>query len=327
VAGTFSAKANGKDGSTSIVTALKLSVIIPTHNRKAILQRAIRAYGQQTLPPDTFEVLIVDDGSTDGTPEVVSQCAMTSPASLRCLGQENRGQAAARNHGISEARGCIILFADDDVIPAPDMLEEHLSWHNTHPRPNFAVLGYIDWAPEVCPTPFMRWLSHAGPYSSYGYLRPGQEASVGNFYTGNASVKLEFLRKAGLFDEAFQSYGMEDAELGYRLFKNGMRLLYNPGAVGYHWKHVTFADASRRLRAIWAAREIVARKEAGIELTRRWAHRKNSRSYQRKLLLLRAFMPLIMPLSFILDSQIPMPAKVYQAFYDYQDYLAGKSRH
>ncbi len=303
----------------------KLSLVIATHNRKAILQKAIEAYGRQTARQEILDVLVVDDGSTDGTAELVSECAPASPIPLRCLCQENKGAAAARNLGIREARGEIVLFADDDVVPAPDMVEEHLAWHKKHPDPNFAVLGYVDWAPEMNPTPFMRWLSHAGPYFGYGYLSPGGEATVGNFYTCNVSLKLAFLRRTGFFDERFHGYGMEDNEFGYRLFKNGMRLLYNPGAVGYHWRHITFADARRRLRVIQAAREIAAATEFGIERTRRWAERISSRSYQRKMLLLRAFMPLIMPLSFILDSQISLPAKVYRAFYEYQDYLARRS--
>ncbi len=302
-----------------------VSIVIATRNRKTTLQKAIQAYGRQTSRQDFLEVLVVDDGSTDGTSELVSECARTSSIPLRCLRQENKGAAGARNLGISEARGEIILFADDDIIPTPRMVGEHVAWHKKYPHLNFAILGYVEWAPEMHPTPFMRWLSHTGPYSAYGYLSPGGEATLGNFYTGNVSLKLEFLKSTGWFDEDFRGYGMEDNEFGYRLFKNGMRLLYNPEALGYHWKNVTFADLTRRLRAVRTAREIAAGKGYGIELARRWAKRTSSRSYQRKMLLLRAFMPIMMPLSFVLDSQIPLPANVYRAFYEYQDYLARRS--
>lgn len=300
-----------------------VSIIVPTHNRKQILQKVIQGYDRQTVREDIFELLIIDDGSTDGTADLVAECAATGRIALRCLRQECRGAAVARNRGISEACGEIILFTDDDIIPARTVVEEHLAWHKDHPERNLAVLGYVEWAPELYPTPFMRWLSHAGPYFSYGYLSPGGEATVGNFYTCNVSLKLDFLKATGWFDEDFRGCGLEDNEFGYRLFKNGMRLFYNPYAVGYHWKRVTFADVKRRLIAVWAIRQAVASKETVTELRRLWTERMNYRAYRRKL---RAIMPFLMPLSFILDSQIPLPSKVYRAFYHYQDYMVRSGK-
>ena len=139
------------------------------------------------------------------------------------------------------------------------------------------------------------------------------------------SLKLEFLKSTGRFDEDFQRCGLEDTEFGFRLMKNGMHLLYNPEAVGYHCKHLTFADVRHRLRLARKSREVFARKPVGIELARSGAGQEHSRWYRAQLLFVHRLMPFFMPLTFILDSQIPLPGKVYRAFYECERYLAMKS--
>lgn len=199
----------------------KLTVIIPTYNRKAILKRVLQGYLHQSIASDSFEVLIIDDGSTDGTAQAVASISENSAIALRYHRQENKGPAAARNVGIREARGEVILFADDDIIPASDLIAEHWTWHRKHPEPNVAVLGYVTWAADVNATPFMKWYGEEGPLLAYKQFVGREELDFRFFYTSNLSLKSEFLRKNGTFDEEFKSAAFEDTELGYRLQKNG----------------------------------------------------------------------------------------------------------
>jgi GT2 family glycosyltransferase len=301
--------------------AKRVSVVIPTFNRKEVLVKAIKAHLAQSAIDEIKEILVVDDGSTDGTDSAVSALAAGAPFPLRRLYQSNRRQAAARNLGISEATGEIILFADDDIIPTADLLAEHLRWHDRYPEPRAAVLGFVQWSPEVQPTPFMRWLGLDGPLFAYAHFAGKTELDFRAFYTCNLSLKTELLRATGAFDEDFEGYGFEDAELGYRLQKNGMRLLYNPAAVGYHYKHVTFAEACRRAQQVALALRILEQKEAGkvlLDLQAQECTATRSAKFARRKLLatLRPFRKTVLaPFRLLVDSQIPLPWSVYRGLY------------
>lgn len=109
-----------------------LSVIIPTYNRQLYLQEALAALAQQTLAPADFEVIVVDDGSTDGTREVVETAVF--PTALHHLWQENQGDATARNTGAAQSQGEIILFLDDDILVQPDFLAQIAKAHKGRTR-------------------------------------------------------------------------------------------------------------------------------------------------------------------------------------------------
>ena len=226
----------------------QLSIVIPTYNRKETLLKALEAYCRQTAEAEIREILVIDDGSTDATVEAVAGFSKTSPIAIRCVANPKKGQASARNHGIREAQGNLILLADDDIIPAPALVAEHVAWNRKYPDENCAVLGHVDWAPEVHPTPFMEWLGRDGVLFGFGRLSPGEEVGANYSYFCNTSIKKSFLLKAGMFDENFRAYGYEDTELAYRLFRQGLRVRYNPRAVGYHYKHFSYAEARRRDR-------------------------------------------------------------------------------
>src|SRR6266540_964354 len=103
---------------------MKLSIIIPSYNRLEQLKKVLQGLEKQTWPCNEFEVLVISDGSTDGTDDFL----LTADTCLH-LGaffQPNQGAAAARNLGIAQATGEIILFLDDDVFPFPELIEEHL---------------------------------------------------------------------------------------------------------------------------------------------------------------------------------------------------------
>jgi len=296
------------------------SAIIPTRNRCEILARALEAYLEQTALQAVSEIIVSDDGSTDRTPFVVSQFANVSPVPVRYLRQEHRGAAAARNLAIREARGDLLLFTDDDVIPSPTLVEEHSKWHRQNPDPRVAVSGSVPWHPEVHPTPFMHWLIRGGPLFDLRECSKRRELGFEYFVTWNLSLKAKFLRENGTFDEDFRVY-YEDYELGYRLSKKGLRLLYNPSAVGYHYRYVSLADVCRRAQLVAAAEKVLRTKEAGVYFAERAAQGGQSLAIRIGKFLARRFTFAFAPLKPLLDTQIPLPRFVYRAMY----YAYGQS--
>jgi glycosyltransferase involved in cell wall biosynthesis len=294
----------------------ELSVLIATYNRKEILLKTLAAYQAQSARSEILEVLVLDDGSTDGTPEAMAEFSAHNELPVRYFPLTHRGSAALRNYGIGEAKGKLILFGDDDILPVRNLLEEHLAWHRNHPQPSVGVLGLVEWAAEVNPTPFMHWLAEEG-FFSYGRLEAGKEAGFGCFYTGNLSLKTAFLRENGLFDEDFKAYGFEDTELGYRLEKKGLRLLYNPRAVGYHYKFVSFQDACRRAKVVAAARRLFEEKEAGHYLSDLYGRRGSTPAMRVKRLLGMPLIPLAALLKPFLDTRLALPRFMYRKIYYY----------
>ena len=299
-----------------------ISVIIPTYNRAGILGKTLQAYADQNAHDQMLEMLVVDDGSNDQTRSVVEKCSRCFPAPLHYFHQQNQGLAAARNHAIREAKGSILLFGDDDIMPSPHMISEHAVWHQTHTEQSVGVLGYVTWAPEVRPTPFMEWAGMYGPQFNFGYFTPGMELGFQYGYFCNTSVKSTFLRDNGIFNESFRSYGWEDIELSYRLGKKGYRLLYNPGAVGYHLKHERFEDTRRRIESLYASWPTFAKTEAGEHFLEIWhihtagSARGMKAMVKKTLKPLKALaMPLLKP---IIDTRLPLPNKIYDmVFYHY----------
>lgn len=228
-----------------------LSIIIPTYNRCDVLQRVLKTLASQTgVPPDRLEVAVVDDASTDGTKDFLERFAERSPYSFRFASLEkNSGPARARNAAIEMSSGRIVLMLGDDIVPAPDLLERHLSWHREHPEPEGVLLGYVTWPEAVQPTAFMRWLEQGGRRFFFNYADASENQPLPSlfFYTCNISLKRRFLEKTRLFDETFPFASHEDLELGKRLSQKGMRLVYDGNAVGYHWHFLTVEGICRRV--------------------------------------------------------------------------------
>jgi glycosyltransferase involved in cell wall biosynthesis len=293
---------------------MQLSVVIATFNRSAILRKSISAYRSQSTLPS--EILVVDDGSSDGTADAVSGLARSEPVKVRYFRQDNRGPGAARNVGIREAASPLILFTDDDIIPAANLVADHLTWHQQHPGPETALCGRVTWSPEIKVTPFMKWYGERA-LVDYRGLGSGTRLDVHHFWSGHLSFKTDYLRQAGLYDEDFKNYGWEDFEFGYRLLKRGLQLFYNPLAVGYHHQSVTFLDACRRARKVDAALQLLEQKEAGGYLIE-WKRRRDSELGRRLSMgLARWIVPVLAPLKPLLDSQVPLPWAIYRSFYWY----------
>jgi len=214
---------------------LYISVVLPTYNRLSRLKQVLAGLKDQTYPRDAFEVIIVADGCTDGTVEYLQ--TLTTPLRLRYVASENKGVAAARNRGIQEATGEYIVFIDDDVIPTAQLLAEHMRMHAEHPG-ELVVLGPMLTPSDFRMRPWVRW-EQAMLVKQYTDMQTGRwQPTARQFYTGNASLARRHLTATGGFDETFRR--AEDVELAYRLERQGVRFVFHPDAVGYHYAERSF---------------------------------------------------------------------------------------
>ncbi len=135
---------------------LRMSVVVPTHNRKDKLSACLDALERQTVLPQEFEVIVVDDGSTDGTREALA--SRRFPFAVRYIRQEASGPAAARNLGIAESSGEHVLLIGDDILADERLIEEHLLGHAANPDPDTAILGHIEWPVSMKPNAVMEYV-------------------------------------------------------------------------------------------------------------------------------------------------------------------------
>ncbi len=284
-----------------------LSIVIPTYNRCETLKKTLSAYLGQTALHNIAEIIVVDDGSTDSTQDIIVRLAERSVIPIRYFRQENKGPAAARNVGIRETTSELILFTDDDIIPSPTLVAEHLEWHSRFPELRAAVLGQVTWAPEVKPTPFMNWYGAEELFAFASFARQ-TELEYTYFYSCNVSLKVDFLRNSGTFDEEFKVAAWEDTELGYRLKKAGMRLWYNPNALAHHYQYITFEDAIRRFKKAALAEQVFRRKEAGLK---QWPSR-NRQMFDFKRRVRNGMAVAISPFKGVMDWRLPFPGSVYR---------------
>jgi len=234
-----------------------ISVIIPCYNKAALIRDVLTALARQTLPTDESEVLVVDDGSTDDTQRIVS--AMSLPGSFRYIRQQNQGAATARNRGVREAKGDIILFLDGDVVADAALLEQHLKSHEAASR--VLVMGRLRDLPHENGNLFYDVMHSTAVFDH------GDGEKVLPFidgFTGNLSLKRDVLGRIGGFDEEFPRSGFEDTEFIYRAEQAGFRLLYDPKAVGYHDSFVTFADTCKHMRSYQASAVLLMKKHPEI---------------------------------------------------------------
>ena len=211
-----------------------ISVIIPTYNRQSSLKITLDGLAKQTYPCAEFEAVVVSDGSTDGTNEFLEEYARAAPYVLRPIVQANGGPARARNRGIEEAGGQIVVFLDDDVEPIPGFLDAHMAHHASDDK--VVAIGPMspDPARRGAEPPWIAW-EHAMLQKQYHNLTTGVWKSAGpqHFYTGNASMRREHLTAVGGFDVNFKR--QEDVEMAYRMRRDrGVRFVFDPTADGVH---------------------------------------------------------------------------------------------
>ena len=231
--------------------APELAVVIPTRDRREVLTETLgRLRAHASAAP--IEVIVVDDGSRDGTAEAV-EALRPAPWPLEIVRQEGSGPAAARNRGVEASSAPVCLFIGDDSLPTEDLIDRHAAFHRDRPEPTEALLGLVVPAPPLDASPLQRWLHERGAQFGYAALRPGEPAPASCFWTSNVSVKRALLDRAGGFDEGFRDAACEDAELGFRLAREGMTLHYEPRAVAEHFHPTDLARVLDRMRAIGVA--------------------------------------------------------------------------
>lgn len=192
-----------------------ISVVIPTRDRAALLERSLASLGRQSVDRQAFEVVVVSDGSTDRTADVCRRLADRVPLTL--VESPPSGIAVAKNLGVDAAAASIVLFFDDDDVADPRLLAAHLDAHRRYPLEHVAVLGFTDWHGELHKTEVMRFITDVGHYL-FGYtrLRDGQQLDHTYFWGGRSSCKTSVLRRAGGFRPEF-TFGSEDIEAGHRI--------------------------------------------------------------------------------------------------------------
>ena len=200
--------------------SIRISVQICSYNRWHLLKRSLEALIAQDLPKDEYEIVFVDDGSTDDSLAMAQELAQSAPCRIKVLTKANDGLSRARNLGIRNCEGEVILFMDDDTFADPGLLREHLSVHDQHPR--CVVLGWVNHIEELDPQ---------GPRK---YVMADYSRSF--FWTSNVSVRKKYVEEVGLFDEDFLEYGWEDLELGWRLKKLGLERKTTDKAIVSHFK-------------------------------------------------------------------------------------------
>ena len=215
-----------------------VSVVIPTYNRRPILEKCLLALERQQACPeiDRYEVVVVDDGSTDGTPDWFRGAAERFPH-VRLIEQSHGGPAEGRNRGVDHAHGDVIVFIDSDLVVTESFLSCHASslvrsWEERGDRLCFTYGAVVNTANFEQPTAERHKL---------------RDLSWAYFATGNVAIAKEVLQRAGLFDTGFRLYGWEDLELGERLRRMGVQLIKCPAAVGYHWHPALTLDQIPRL--------------------------------------------------------------------------------
>lgn len=209
------------------------TVIIPTFNRVKTLKRTLEHIFNQTFPGKRYEVIVVDDGSGDDTASYLA--SIRPPIHFRyIINKHNVGRAATRNSGVRIARGKYLLFIDDDIWTDKFIIEKH--YHTlASAKDNIVSVGAILNSPEVPKTAINLFLNKHHLWC-FNEMKK-HEAGLPFFFckTANLALPATLLHKTGLFDETFIHYGGEDTELGIRLKKRKIKMIFTASAIGYHY--------------------------------------------------------------------------------------------
>lgn len=199
---------------------MRATIQLCTYNRAHLLDRVLDACFDQLADPGSYEVVLVNDGSTDNTPLVIARAQQHATCPFTVVNQPNSGLAKGRNAGIARATGERIIFIDDDVLPLPNFVQEHLRSHDWQPLA--VVRGAAINVESFDDLPYAQWTL--------------KDYSGNFFWTTNVSVPLKTIRAVGGFNENFAEYGWEDIDVGLRLRFAGVKSVFNKRALVYHYK-------------------------------------------------------------------------------------------
>ena len=222
----------------------RFSVIVPTRARRDLAVRLVRGLADQELTD--FEAIVVVDGATDTTPEALHALDVSFPLSI--LEHPHRGAAAARNAGAAAAKGEILLFLDDDMVPHPALLAEHDRSHRNGAQ---LVIGHLPLDPESPPTAVAAAVGRWAERRRARLSALDGEVPVPDLITGQMSVPRETFASLGGFDVAFTRGGLvpgADRDFGYRSRRAGLHIVFNPAAISYQYYEVDARDYTRRSR-------------------------------------------------------------------------------
>jgi glycosyltransferase involved in cell wall biosynthesis len=231
-----------------------VSVVVPTRDRAALVGDALRSLLTQDYPIDRYEILIVDDGSTDETVSMARLVSNTvTQPRVRILQQARSNQNTARNRGISESTGSSIAFFDDDEIAPPGWLAALVGASRRFPEA--ACVGgayrlrFEGRQPRLC--------SRCWP--GEGAFDLGEpERYVDDVAAGNMIVRRDAFDRVGVFDESLRGHG-DETEWMLRLTANDLRVLYTPAAWVWHRRTDQQMRMTRRLRKAFDAGQQQAR--------------------------------------------------------------------
>ncbi|MBN2354512.1 glycosyltransferase family 2 protein [candidate division KSB1 bacterium] len=204
-----------------------VSVIIPSHNCRNVLARVLEGLEHQDF--DRFEVIVIDDGSDDGTAEWLATIKNDRPFGWHLLKTAGLGPAVARNQGAKQAQGEIFLFLDADTIPNPDLVRRHWEVHQRHAGEDVCIMGKVAMAPELMKLDQIRWNEHDLP------CQPNDVIKVNHlkYRTPNSSVSRALFTAAGGFHSGL--IASEDLELAFRLADRGVHFYYYDDIVAEHY--------------------------------------------------------------------------------------------
>ena len=218
-----------------------VSVVIPTHQRRASVERALRALSRQTLAPRDYEVIVAIDGSTDGTRELVK--SLDTAYRVRALSKPRGGRASACNAGLRVANGRVVVLLDDDMEASPALLSAHADTHRG--GETLGVVGAVPISVDAASSPLTRYVASRFNGHLRNLAAPGYQFALRDFYSGNFSALRETLARVGGFDESFTAYGNEDLDLSVRLRGAGVRLVFSPEAIAHQHYEKDFPALAR----------------------------------------------------------------------------------
>jgi GT2 family glycosyltransferase len=199
-----------------------ISVVIPAYNAEALISKCLDSLLKQTIDQTKYEIIVVDDGSTDATADVVQ-----SFENVRLIKQNNQGPAAARNNGAANAKGDIILFTDSDCVPAINWIEEMIRPFNDDAE-IVGVKGIYKTDQKELIARFVQ----AEYEDKYDVLKRDQYIDFVDTYS--AGFKRKVFIEFGGYDTSFPVACAEDVELSFRMFSRGYKMVFNPNAVVSH---------------------------------------------------------------------------------------------